>query len=389
MSTENTDPNTENTQGGDAGAGGDTAAAGAEAAAAGADGGDAGAGESQLTSEQQEEALIDQALADAAAADGVVEPPAVGAADAAAGKDGAQGDGAAGDDGKSAAAKDGAAGEGADEAAAEAEKLGIGKNEAANAKFKELYNKVAEYEKKTVPDLQQRADRYEQHVQHIESTGASPDQYQSALHVIAAVNRGGPAEWAQAREYLAREVAFLDEKLGNGKPGEDVLSGHQDLAEAVEGGGMDRQYAEELARARGRNKATQTWQEEQAQQHRTAGSAQQEAADCRDTLNEIEARLKASDPEWDRKRETLIPILAPIMATLPFKDRPEAFIKAYRELRLPAAAAPAPKPAVPLPTHQPLRPTGGNGQVAKVPTNEMEALEAGLEAFSQSPHAYG
>ncbi len=259
-----------------------------------------------------------------------------------------------------------------DAADVEAESLGISKNEKANARFKELYNTAKE-----VPALREKAQEFDTMIQHVEATGATPEQYGTALGYLHAINNGGPEQWAQAREALIKEVAFLDQKLGRPASG-DILEAHPDLAAEVHAGDLTRPRAEEIANQRSRQQANERWQQER----NTATQAQQEAVQTAvGELNSIGTQLAQRDPHFAAKREAAI---------AKFKERQHQvhpsrwaaeFLLDYQTIPNPA---PAPTPPAPPPVgHVPLRSRGGTGAVAKVPTSPLEALNAGLDAHAK------
>jgi hypothetical protein len=276
------------------------------------------------------------------------------------------------------------------EAEAEADKLGI-KNEAANQKFKEMYREV-----QRIPELEQRAGRGDELFTAIQRSGATGDQFGTALFYLEAVNTGDVAKLAQAHDWLQTELAWLAEKLGKPKPGADILEGHEDLRAAVEEG-MQRDKAEELARARDAQRLQQQAREQALQRERQRNDQQTQQGEqierARTEVNVLAGRLVAEEttPEGQAHAKALLEhILANDKAritSLPPHQWPSEIELAYLRLK---ARNPAPKPA-PAPaavaaaaraparvSHQPLRPVGGVAQPVKTPTTEMEAIEQGI-----------
>ena len=137
----------------------------------------------------------------------------------------------------------------------EAASLGV-KNERAKERFRELRALADEAKtlREKLPELEDKASQYDQMIQGIESTGATPEQYASALGYLRVIHHGTPAEKAQAAEFLRKELEWLEGQIGVGG---DVLAAHPDLAEAVMNGDIARPYAEELARKRALDHAQQ------------------------------------------------------------------------------------------------------------------------------------
>jgi hypothetical protein len=258
----------------------------------------------------------------------------------------------------------------AKEASAEADKLGI-KNEAANAKFKELYAIS-----KRVPELEHRAARGDELLEHIQSTGANGEQLGIALNYLRAVNSEDLTALNGAWDFMQKEIAWLAEKLGKPLPGKDILEGHPDLQEMV-ADGTAREVAEEAALARNAAKAAQQNEQRQQQRQNLTAQQQQQQQDAielgRTQLNDLGLRLKATDAQhFETKFKQLMSERERIMRMPPDRWAIE-FELAY--LRIPNPAPTTPKPRI---GHQALRPTGGNSGVVKAPQTEREALEQGL-----------
>ncbi len=179
------------------------------------------------------------------------------------------------------------------------------------------------------------------------------------------------------------ELRALAKAIGEIPPGADPLEAHPDLRDAVATSAITPEMAAELAAARSREAATranlETRQAQTAQEREAAIAHQQGVAE----LNALGATLQASDPQYAAKYAILVPALKPVFAQLPSSQWKAAFAEAYRNLQVPAAAAPpAAALAVPAkPTPQPLRANkqpSGDGQ--KQPRSMLEAINSGLAA---------
>lgn len=263
-------------------------------------------------------------------------------------------------------------------AAAEAEKLGI-KNEAANAKFKEMYKQVQQ-----IPELEQRAQRGDELFDHIQQTGATGEQMGIALNYIKAVNKDDVQSLTAAYDWLQNELVWLAGKLGKTAPGADVLEGHDDLKALIEQG-TPREKVEELAALRNSQRASVTHRESQIKRQEQQDQLTQQQTEAieqgRTALNALGARLAQEDGEKGKAliEKLVTSDLARIRQLPPAQWASEFELTYLRAKTKEAAAAPAATPRARI-GHQPLRPVGGaNSGHTKVPTNEMEALELGLQ----------
>jgi hypothetical protein len=212
----------------------------------------------------------------------------------------------------------------------------------------------------------------------ITSTGASADEFSTMLGYMRAVHSNNIEDRRQAYQLILSELRGLAPLIGEVIPGEDPLAGHQDLANAVAAQSLSQEHATEIAKARNSSKATttavqaQTTTQQAAQAFETARLAG--VAD----LNTLEVTLKASDPEYARKREILVQALEPSFKQLHPSLWKTTFENAYKNLKVAAA----PRAIVPSikPGQQPMRANKTPaGEGAKKPSTMLEAMTASLE----------
>ncbi|MCW0413488.1 hypothetical protein NG831_06505 [Xanthomonas sacchari] len=248
---------------------------------------------------------------------------------------------------------------------AEIKDLGI-KNERAAQRFRELSERAAEVE-----PLRAQAARASEWEQTVTSTGATPEQFGSALNYLRAINSGNPQAMNNAYDVMQKELQWLGEKLGREAPGFDPLSVHADLAEKVKAGDITREAASEIVQHRQRlqlqqqhdTSQQQSWQAQQAEQM----GLQQVAA--------LGNQLRTADPDFQRKFQFLAPTVALIQQTLPPQQWAAQIQAAYQQLpALPPAQAPAARPSSP----SPIRPSGTPALAAK-PKNAAEAFDFGVQ----------
>jgi hypothetical protein len=218
---------------------------------------------------------------------------------------------------------------------------------------------------------------FEYLVQGVQATGASPQQYGETLSWLALFNSNDPAQQEKALELVESVADRLSTLLGKERSVGNPLANHPDLMAAVQQGQVAPKYAAEIARTRNaqgfRSQLQGQVRQEQTQQQQAA----QELAASREALNQLEAQLKATDPQYDAKRAALVPILKPLMANLPPAQRAAAFQQAYQNYQLPATAKPR------VPANQPMRagktPAGGGTRQAGSMLDAVNGALAGMK----------
>jgi hypothetical protein len=217
-------------------------------------------------------------------------------------------------------------------------------------------------------------------IQGVQATGATPAQYGETLSWLALFNSRDPAQQEKALELVESVAERLATLLGKERVVGDPLGAHQDLKDAVKTGQITAQYAKEIARTRnGQQFRTelQTGAQNEAQRQQQAQFEEQQG---RQSLTDLEATLMASDPQYAQKKALLVPALKPIMAQIPWSQKKDKFLEAYRALQLPSAAA---RPAATAPKNQPLRPKNPAGGQAKAPSSMLEAISGALGSMGK------
>jgi hypothetical protein len=213
----------------------------------------------------------------------------------------------------------------------------------------------------------------------VQATGTTPQQYGETLSWLALFNSRDPAQQEKALELVESVAERLATLLGKERTIGDPLGAHQDLKNAVASGQITAQYAKEIARTRNgqqfrtelqTNAQTEAQRQEQARGEEQAG---------RQALTELEATLRASDPSYEAKKAILVPALKPIMASIPWGQRKEKFLEAYRSINLPSAATPTPK----TPTNQPMRAKQPAGGQTRAPGSMLEAVSGAIAGMGK------
>lgn len=99
----------------------------------------------------------------------------------------------------------------------------------------------------------------------VRSTGMSPQQFAQTLEFGRLVSSGDEKNIRMALEMIEGQRAALYQKLGVEAPGVDLLQGHDDLKQAVDGMEITRQKAVELAKYRKQQQEAQRHQQAQQQ----------------------------------------------------------------------------------------------------------------------------
>lgn len=279
----------------------------------------------------------------------------------------------------------------ADEAAAEVQALGL-KDKAAErfrelaeerktmAPFREALDKAGIKDAAELPKLVERAKVGEDMVNMVMETGASPEQYGKTLDYLGLLGRLGKGDTAAGEEawkLMQGELAALAQLLGREAPGHDPLNQHRDLADLVAAGEMPRERALEVAQLRAQQ-AVQGQGFRLQQEQQAAQAAEQQG---RTWLQQFDATMGASDPNYAAKRPMLNALVANIRQTVPPSQWPQAVQAAYASIPAfpaPAAAAPA-APAQPAkPPPGPMRPSGPQPSMLPDNASPMEAFDFGM-----------
>lgn len=226
-----------------------------------------------------------------------------------------------------------------------------------------------------VRENEQYKSQYEELVGTLTSTGASPEEYGQMVQYMRLVHSDNPADLETAMQALQAELRGVAMKLGKPVEGVDFLSDYPDLQTAVEAQEITREHAQEIAVNRSRQTAQAQQSQTRAQQQQQEQARQQEVQQAQQQLNQLEVELKA-DPQYQAKYDILVPALRGTFQSLPPSQWAATFKRAYDNLVLPAASAPAP---VQKPAQQPLRPRQPAGQGARQPSSVLDAVTSALD----------
>lgn len=284
-------------------------------------------------------------------------------------------------------AKDGAAGKDASgkEAKPETDEKVEGEIKALDLKgktaerFRELSKRpTPEDVEKTVAPLREQAEKLEQWNTILRDSTATPPQLDRALGYLQRINSGDPKSMREAYDAMRQEVAWLGKQLGEEVPGSyDPLKDHPDLAEKVANGEITRELALDHVRLRADRARTEDVDRRRGETERQTREQTEAQNAAKTALNQLGARLKASDPQYEAKIKRLAPALAYARENLPPAQWAGYVEQAYGliEIAPPAATTTARVPVGSVP----LRPSAPPaGQRAAIPKDPMAAFKLGL-----------
>lgn len=220
-------------------------------------------------------------------------------------------------------------------------------------------------------ELREDAGRFREISGFMDQHGLTGDEVAEGFDIMAKLKSGKPETLAEARDYFASRLAFLDDALGNTLP--------EDLRERVETGEMSEEAAQELARSKAAAKIaeTQLTTREAAETEGRDRAARQATATAMATaVDDWETRQKVADPDYPKKAELVEvtcraivqrdPAQAPKSAEQAVALAEAALKEVNAKLRL---AVPAPKPIRPTPS-------GSSAAIVAEPKNLREAIAA-------------
>lgn len=224
-------------------------------------------------------------------------------------------------------------------------------------------------------------------VQGVQSTGATPEQYGETLSWLALFNNPDPEKKGQALDLLVGVAERLATSLGRELKFNDPLEAHTDLKQAVQAGQITVQLAREVARSRNQGSFNTQLQTAASERQAAEAAAAQEKEQARVDLNALEQSLRATDKDYDRKREAILPAVEAAFKRLRPGQWKDAFTEIYRNARVAPRPVARPNPGRPaVPAAQPLRggknPSGAGGNAGNLNSNQpgsaLDAVNAAL-----------
>ena len=253
-----------------------------------------------------------------------------------------------------------------------------GVKEKTRERFEQLTTQKKEIEAKHAEVTAER-DGFKQRVQEwnetLAGTGATPEQFGGAMLYLKELNSGTRAGAENAYNMMLGELQTLAKVLGKEAPGFDPLSVHPDLQERVDSALLDRASALELASHRqGKQIETVTMQRQ-----REAMEAQNAKVQGGESIKQVAAQLRQSDPHYASKAPMFEAIISTILeGGIPPSQWADRFARAYQAIPVPAApAAVAAAPRLPTTVPDAIR-SGGAASTTTAP--EPKSLEEAMSA---------
>lgn len=193
----------------------------------------------------------------------------------------------------------------------------------------------------------------------VQATGTTPEQYGETLSFLQKLNSGDPVKQGEALTEIESLADRLATMLGRERMVSDPLAGHPDLQAAVKGGQLTQKFAQETARLRNGTtmRTTMATDAQNAEQQRVAIETEKQQG--KTELNELEATLKGSDPQYAAKLALILPAVRVALSHVRPSQWRQEFQRIYKEARVGAPA----RPVIPNKGQQPNRAnkSGGNG----------------------------
>ena len=218
----------------------------------------------------------------------------------------------------------------------------------------------------------------------LQAANVSPEQYGETLSWLSLFNSGDPVQQEKALELVEGVADRLATMLGKERKVGDLLQGHADLLTAVQSKQITKEYAMEIARTRNQQGFQRQLATNATTQQQQAAARTQELNTARSDLHTLEETLRQTDPNYERKKAILVPVLKPIMKALPPSQWKAKFLEAYNQVKLGGGLNSGRKPGKGgVPKNQPMRagkqPAGGQARTASSALDAMNGALANMK----------
>lgn len=223
---------------------------------------------------------------------------------------------------------------------------------------------------RTVRDARDQQ-QWDEELRKIECT---PQQFGQAIGYIAAINSNDPTTLRQAREGMLKEIALLDERLGEKTDRHDPLAAHADLKAKVQKGEIDEEDALEIVRLRRNAQQSEEQGRNQTQKQQAEQAQRQGLESLRDLGNELARRDGAA--MFKAKMDAVRGAIDAALPALPPDQWRDHAIRLYEGVKV------APVQQRPRIGKQPVRQshdTSGAPPRTDAPKNPYDAFDQGIE----------
>lgn len=227
----------------------------------------------------------------------------------------------------------------------------------AQERFQKLANGIRERDQQ----IEQLGAQVTYVQQQFQQHGVSQPQFEQALSVIGALNRGDYRTALQALDEQRRQIAL---QLGEPLPGVDALSEFPDLRQRVDALQIAEADAIELARMRKHQATLQQRQQAEQQTQQQAQQQQQAVQAAQGEVDMLCKRLQGTDLDYPAIEALLLPEIPNLLQGIPPTQWARVVETQYRLIKNSGAAFRRPAPTAGAPTPAPLRSTGQAGAAA-------------------------
>jgi hypothetical protein len=185
-----------------------------------------------------------------------------------------------------------------------------GLGQKAQQRFQALANGIKERDQQ----IEQLGAQVNYVQQQFQQHNVSQPQFEQALAVIGALNKGDFRTALAALDEQRRQIAL---QIGEPLPGVDALSGFPDLRQKVDGLQLSEADALELARMRQQQTALQQQQQSRQQQEQQTQQQQQAVRQAQGQVDEFCKRMAASDMDYPAIEKLLLPKIQRLVQGVP------------------------------------------------------------------------
>lgn len=227
-----------------------------------------------------------------------------------------------------------------------------GLGQKAQQRFQALANGIKERDQQ----IEQMGAQITYVQQQFQQHGVSQPQFEQALSVIGALNKGDYRTALAALDEQRRQIAL---QIGEPLPGVDALAGFPDLRQKVDGLQLSEADALELARMRQQQAAIQQRQQAAQQEQQQTQQQQQAVQQAQTAVDAFCKRMAATDMDYPAIEKLLLPKVQRLVQGVPPSQWANLIQAQYELIKESGAAFRGGATGAPAPAA--LRPMGSGG----------------------------